>query len=197
MLNNNKVVVLCSGGLDSLVTAELYKNTGYEVTLLYVRYGNDNSVQEAEVVTDYALTNNMKIYIENAPLTFYKPIIEAKQDYIPMRNLVLLSMAIALAETIDAGTVAIGIIDVGEAYSDCSEEFIQSLNILATNSSNIEVVAPLKYATKDRVAKLALAFGLNLDSVFTCEHPIGGKPCGSCIKCTDLKRAKELVQKMN
>lgn len=195
MLNNNKVVVLCSGGLDSLVTSELYRHLGYDVTPLYIDYGNANSEEEWGVFTRYCHKHNLDWYCEVAKISFYKPLIEQKQDYMPMRNLIFLSIGIALAETIGAGLVAIGIIDVGEAYSDCSEEFIQSLNILATNSSDIEVVAPLKYATKDKVVKMAMGFGLDLDEVYTCEHPLPeGVPCGSCIKCTDLQKAKELVQ---
>lgn len=200
MNNYNKVVVLCSGGLDSITTAELYRRLGYDVELLYVSYGNANFQKETRAVEEYAEKHNLKLHIEFMQLGFYNEVIRKGQDYIPMRNLVLLSMAIALADFIGAKTVALGYIKIedGQDYADCSQQFVDNINKLGLDSCDVQVVTPLMYLTKDKVISLAESFGINLEDIYTCDHPKqDGEPCGTCLKCTDLKRAKELVLNLN
>ena len=198
MLNNNKVVVLCSGGLDSLVTSELYRHLGYEVTLLYVNYGNRNHSEENSVVNRYASKYDLKWYWEEAKMSFYEPLLKKKQLFVPARNLMLLSMGVALAESIGASTVALGVINVGDdPYPDCSEEFLEAIDNTAFLCSEVSVVAPLRFATKDKVVKMAIDFGLDLDEMYTCENPtLEGEPCGLCVKCKDFEEAKTLVQNL-
>lgn len=193
-IDNNKIVVLCSGGLDSLVTSEIYRRTGYEVSLLYINYRNKNSKEEVSKLIDYATKYNLKYYIEMLSTDFLDKAIEASPSYIPMRNMIFLSVALSLAETIGAGAVAIGVIDVGVYYSDCSEQFIESMNNMGLNMADIKVLAPLINASKDKVYELAKCFNITLEEVYTCEHPNkDGSPCGECSKCVDLERAQAIV----
>lgn len=193
-VDTRKVVVLCSGGLDSIVTAEMYRRTGYDVSLLYIDYGNDNAGEEAEKVKAYGVKHNLKLYGELLQTDFLKDAIKASPSYIPMRNLMFISIALSLAETIGAGAVALGIIEVSQYYSDCSEQFINSMNNLGLNMADIQVLTPLINATKKDVVSLANCFGIAMEDIFTCEHPNeDGSACGKCDKCYDLQQAQNLA----
>lgn len=193
-IDTRKIVVLCSGGLDSIVTAELYRRTGYDVNLLYIDYGNENAEEEAEKVKSYGTKHNLKLYRELLQTDFLGEAIKASPSYIPMRNLMFASIALSLAETIGAGAIALGVIDVAIYYPDCSEEFINSMNNLGLNMAGIKVLAPLQKANKIHVMQMAKSFGIEPKDVFTCEHPNpDGTPCEKCDKCFDLQQAQNLL----
>lgn len=191
--DSKKIVVLCSGGLDSIVTAEMYRRTGYDVKLMYISYKNKNNREEHKVVKKYATKHKLELYFEYLSTDFLGQAIKASPSYIPMRNLMFASIALSLAETIGAEAIALGVIDVALYYPDCSEEFINSMNNLGLNMAGIKVLAPLQNANKTQVMQLANCFGIKPEDVFSCEHPNSdGTPCGKCDKCYDLQQAQNL-----
>lgn len=195
-----KVIVLCSGGLDSLVTSELYLNLGYEVKLLYIDYQNKNADIEYNKLCKYYNRKkdsgaNIELASETINLGFLKPFTSSSEnDYVPMRNLIFSAIALSLADAESVEKVALGFIHIENGYMDADEQFIKGLNTLLAGTPMI-VEAPLINASKLKVAKLANQFGFKVADFYTCEFPkSNGDACGVCDKCRDFKAVEEIIQ---
>jgi 7-cyano-7-deazaguanine synthase len=112
--------------------------------------------------------------------------------YVPARNTVLLSLALAWAEVLDARAIFIGVSAVDySGYPDCRPAFIgafQSLAQLATRAGleghGPEIRAPLLSKTKAETIRWGIALGLDYGLTWSCYDPRGGdQPCGSCDSC--------------
>jgi 7-cyano-7-deazaguanine synthase len=148
-----KAVCLISGGLDSYVAATIAKHNGYSIFALTLRYGQKNNREiscakkisaklqaEEHLILDIDLSwvdsalTNKKIKIANT-----YPLSEIPATYVPARNTIFISLAIAFAETIDAEEIYLGINSVDfSGYPDCKPEYIkkfQSLLNVATKKN--------------------------------------------------------------
>ena len=187
----DKVLVLCSGGMDSSVLVGLYANLGYEVYTMYVYYGNKNVQEESVKLNQLAdafkipvanrISTKIDIPWSNSACIFGY---EGTNLYVEMRNLVFLSLALSCAEALGIPTIAMGVIKAGE-YSDTSDEFLSNFDTLAMNSLGIHLETPLRNLDKQGVYKLGHKFGIELHHTISCNTPIDGEPCGKCQDCKD------------
>ena len=200
-----KAVVLLSGGLDSMVAAATAREQGFSVLALTVNYGQRHSVElesarriaaelaDEHVVLDLdlrrfggsALTADMEVpksgVGEDIPVT-----------YVPARNTVLLSLALAWAEAAGASDLFIGVNALDySGYPDCRPEFVagfEQLARLATKAGSegeeIRIHAPLQHMTKADIAREADRLGLDAGLSHSCYDPLpDGRHCGQCDAC--------------
>jgi 7-cyano-7-deazaguanine synthase len=117
--------------------------------------------------------------------------------YVPARNTVLLSLALAWAESLEARDLVIGVNAIDfSGYPDCRPEFLRAFEALAAAGTRAgaqgdawHVHAPLQHATKADIVRQAVALGVPLELTISCYDPgQGGVPCGACDAC--LLRAR-------
>ena len=117
---------------------------------------------------------------------------EIPATYVPARNTVLLSLALAWAEVLGAGRIVIGVNALDySGYPDCRPEYIaafERLAGLATRSGveghRLRVWAPLQHLTKADIIRLGVELGLDFGLTHSCYDPLpDGRPCGRCDSC--------------
>ncbi len=219
-MNGKKAVVLLSGGLDSFTVAAIAKKEGYELSALTFRYGqrHKREIEAAKkvvaflqvlghLITDFdlsaiggsALTDRIEVpkgrslekISHGIPVT-----------YVPARNTIFLSFALALAEKIEAEDIFFGVNQLDySGYPDCREEYIRSFEQMANlatkaaveGKSRLKIHTPLIKMTKAEIIKEGLVLGLDYSLTWSCYDPTSeGLACGLCDSCQlRLKGFKE------
>ena len=200
--------MLLSGGLDSATAAALARREGWELYGLTVRYGQVH-VQEIEAARRVAAALEIARHLEisvnlaefgGSALTGTgavpkdRPLdtAEIPATYVPARNTVLLSLALAWSEVLGAERIVIGVNALDySGYPDCRPEYIaafERLAGLATRSGvegqRLRVWAPLQHLTKADIIRLGVELGLDFGLTHSCYDPLpDGRPCGRCDSC--------------
>ena len=205
MTQKPKAVVLLSGGLDSMVTAAIARERGFAVLALTVDYGQRHSVElesakriAAVLADDHALLDFDLTRFGGSALTsdIAVPKSGVGEDipvtYVPARNTVLLSLALAWAEAAGARDLFIGVNALDySGYPDCRPEFIDAFEHLANVATKAGVEgepfrlhAPLQHMTKADIAREAGRLGLDARLSHSCYDPAAdGAHCGLCDAC--------------
>jgi len=200
-----KAVVLLSGGLDSMVCAALAREAGYEVLALTVDYGQRHRVElEAAKAIAIELADRHIILpmdltaFGGSALTSDVPVPKDGAEggipvtYVPARNTIFLSLALAWAEAAGAGDLFIGVNALDySGYPDCRPEFIAAFQRLADQATKagvegkgFTVHAPLQDMTKAEIAREAGRLGLDAGLSHSCYDPApDGRACGRCDAC--------------
>jgi 7-cyano-7-deazaguanine synthase len=208
-----RAVALMSGGLDSATVLAVARRDGFEVHTLCVDYGQRHRVEllAAERVAraggaashrvvkmdlrstgGSALTSDLgvpKDRDENTMAAAGVPV-----TYVPARNTVLLSLALGLAEVLDAADLFCGVNAVDySGYPDCRPAFIEAFERLANVATaaatergvTFRVHAPLMQLTKARIVQLGTSLGVDYAATHSCYDPVGaeGLACGRCDSC--------------
>ena len=210
-----KAVVLASGGLDSTVCAALAKQEGFHVYFLTVAYGQRHGVEierarligKALDVDDHlVLTLDLRA-IGGSALTGDVEVPHNRSDfqrtqgipvtYVPGRNTILLSLALAYAETLEAKAIFFGanVVDYS-GYPDCRPEFLQAFERmgalgtkLGVSGSPIEIRAPLLQNTKAEIIQTGMNLKVPFHLTHSCYDPTpDGFACGRCDSCL-IRRA--------
>jgi len=198
-------IILCSGGLDSVVTSHYVKMKGYSnLMLLFFDYGQRNL--EAERKFSKSCAHELKAEFKEIKIKELKEISpsfltsdkkakklsrkdlknteeESKKWYVPFRNGIFLSYAVALAESFfikekKKFDVFVGFKNEGkESYPDATKEFVHKFNKL----QKIKIVAPLIKKDKEDIIKLGNKLGVDFKKTHSCY--IGNQHCGSCLSC--------------
>ncbi len=203
---SRKAVSLLSGGLDSSTLLGYILSKGYVVTALSFDYGQRHSKElesAKNVASFYGIPHKvMKLDLRSiggSALTSDEPIPDIPVDeigkvipatYVPARNTILLSMALAVAEAIGAENIFIGANALDySGYPDCRPEYFDSINEtfrLATKATvgggSIRVQAPLLKFTKADIVKLAFDLRVPLELTWSCYRG-SEKACGVCDSC--------------
>lgn len=205
-----KAVILLSGGVDSTTTLAIARSEGYEAYALTFRYGQRHTLEiEAaariarslgaarQVVLDIdlrsfggsALTDNIEVpkgrnlsgISRDIPVT-----------YVPARNTIFLSFALAFAETLGAQDIFIGVNALDySGYPDCRPEYIAAFGHMANLATKagvegrpFSIHAPLIAMTKAQIIRKGLSLGVDYSLTTTCYDPSAdGKACGRCDAC--------------
>lgn len=209
-------VVLLSGGLDSTTVLAYARQQGYRCYALSFRYGQRHELELARakaiadrmgvarhVIIDFdlrqfggsALTADIDVpkSASVAQMPFGIPV-----TYVPARNTIFLSFALAWAETLNARDIFIGVNATDySGYPDCRPEFISAFVHLANlatkvgieNQDGFQIHAPLMQLSKAQIIGLGLSLGVDYAETTSCYDPLpSGAPCGACDAC--LLRAK-------
>lgn len=200
-----KAVVLLSGGLDSMVCAALAREAGYEVLALTLDYGQRHRV-ELEAAKTIALELADRHIVLPLDLTAFggsalTSDIAVPKDgggegipitYVPARNTIFLSLALAWAEAAGARDLFIGVNALDySGYPDCRPDFIAAFQNLADQATKAGVEgkgftihAPLQHMTKADIAREAARLGLDAGLSHSCYDPTPeGAACGQCDAC--------------
>lgn len=204
-------VVLLSGGLDSTTVLAIAKDQGFDPFALSFRYGQRHVVEleaarrvadalgvirhvvaeiDLRVFGGSALTADIDVpkHDSSSELTDE----EIPTTYVPARNTIFLSFALAYAETVGAQDIFIGVNALDySGYPDCRPEYIaafQAMANLATkagvNGAGITIHTPLIEMTKAEIVRAGCALGVDYGLTSSCYDPSStGQPCGRCDSC--------------
>jgi 7-cyano-7-deazaguanine synthase len=206
-----KAVVLLSGGLDSATAAAVARAEGYALYALSFEYGQRHAVElqcaaataEALGVREHrvlqidlrgwggsALTSELEVPKGRSETEMTA---EIPVTYVPARNTVFLSYALAWAEVLETGHIFIGVNAVDySGYPDCRPEFIAAFERMAnlatraavTGACPVEVHAPLMTWSKAEIIRKGLELGVDYAQTSSCYDPEpDGTPCGVCDTC--------------
>jgi 7-cyano-7-deazaguanine synthase len=200
-----KAVVLLSGGLDSMVTAGIAREQGFDVLALTVNYGQRHSVELAaaraiakQLASEHAVLDLDLRKFGGSALTGDIDVPKGgvgddiPVTYVPARNTVFLSLALAWAEAAGAKDLFIGVNALDySGYPDCRPEFISAFEKLANLATKAGVEgggftlhAPLQAMTKADIAREAARLGLDAGLSHSCYDPkADGAHCGLCDAC--------------
>ena len=206
-----EAIVLLSGGLDSATAAAWALAEGYSVTAISFDYGQRHRIElraAKAVADDLGITDHVSIAIDlaafGASALVDKSIDVPKNrsenvisngipvTYVPARNTVFLSLALALAEARNASSIVLGVNSIDySGYPDCRPEFLNAFETLANlaTKSGVEgtqfsLLAPLVSLTKPEIIKLGLSLGVDYGLTTSCYDPKeNGQPCGECDSC--------------
>jgi 7-cyano-7-deazaguanine synthase len=206
-------VVLLSGGLDSATALAVARDAGFTCHALTVRYGQLHEVELAaagRVAAALGVRDHRTIEVDLSPLAasaLTTSGIAVPKDrslaeigapgdvpstYVPARNTVLLSLALAWAETLGARDLFIGVnVLDASGYPDCRLEFIQAFEALAqvaTRGGGFRIHAPLIELTKAQIIVLGRRLGVDYALTHSCYDPVGDAACGRCDACALRKK---------
>lgn len=203
-MSSKKAVVLVSGGLDSVTALAMAQEQGFECYALSVDYGQRHSseLDAAKRVTD-AAGAPLKVLpldlrsIGGSALTDHIAVPEDGTSgipvtYVPARNTIMLSLALAYAEVLGADDIFIGVNAVDySGYPDCRPEFIeayQAMSRLATKAAvegaRMTIHTPLIDLTKAEIIKAGIRLGVDYSLTVSCYQADGhGQACGVCDSC--------------
>jgi 7-cyano-7-deazaguanine synthase len=207
----SKAVVLLSGGLDSTTVAAIVKEQGFDLYALSFEYGQRHlaeldaakNVASAMGAIEHVIAKiDLRVFGGSA-LTADMEVPKARSSdemsdgipvtYVPARNTVFLSFALAWAEVLDASDVFIGVNALDySGYPDCRPEFInayESMANLATKAGvegtqKLKIHAPLIDMTKAQIIEKGRTLGVDYSATMSCYDPsVDGFACGSCDSC--------------
>jgi 7-cyano-7-deazaguanine synthase len=210
-------VVLLSGGLDSYTAAAVLQRDGFDVCALSVVYGQRHA-REIESARAVARVLNLREHLEvrvdlaaigGSALTADTPVPKDRtmdaavipSTYVPARNTVFLSLALAWAEVLEARDIAIGANALDySGYPDCRPEYLEAFERLAglatragIEGARFRIHAPLLHMSKAEIVRTGLSLGLDYGLTHSCYDPdAAGNPCGRCDSC--VLRAKGFAE---
>ena len=206
----SKAVILASGGLDSCVTAAVAQAEGHELYFLTIDYGQRHRVEVAcaqrlahffHVSGHRILQLDLRVFGGSALTTELPVPTDRSADdrdhgipatYVPARNTIFLSLALAYAEVLQASSIYFGAnIRDYSGYPDCRPEFIQAFMEVARLGTRlgmeghpVEVRAPLLFLTKSEIIQKGKALGVPFHLTTSCYNPgPQGQPCRHCDSC--------------
>jgi 7-cyano-7-deazaguanine synthase len=206
-----KAVCLLSGGLDSSTCLALARRDGFDCYALSFDYGQRHRVEldcAARVAASLGASEHRVVSFDlrqfgHSALTSDIPVPKGRSGaemsqaipitYVPARNTIFLSFALAWAEILEASDIFIGVNALDySGYPDCRPKFIESyegMANLATKASvegrtKIAINTPLIQLSKAGIVRLAAELGLDFRLTHSCYDPDArGRPCGSCDSC--------------
>lgn len=205
-----RAVCLLSGGLDSATTLACARRDGFEVYSIAFDYGQRHQVElecskrvsealgaaahkvikiDLRAFGGSALTDNIEVpkgrptaeMGEGIPVT-----------YVPARNTVFLSIALAWAEVLGATDIYLGVNAVDySGYPDCRPEYIEAFEKMANLATKagveghggLKIHTPLISLSKAEIIRLGVSLGVDYGLTHSCYDPVDGRPCGRCDSC--------------
>ncbi len=215
--SNPNAVVLLSGGLDSATCLAIARDEGFVPHAISFRYGqrHEYELERARRLADSLSAASHRVVDINLAQFGGSALTDQSIDvpkgdsvesigdaipvtYVPARNTVFLSLALAFAETIHAKDIFIGVNALDySGYPDCRSEYIQAYERMAnlatragvSETSPLVIHAPLINLTKAEIIAKGLALGVDYSMTLSCYDPDQDeKPCGKCDAC--LLRSK-------
>ena len=215
-MSKKKVVILSSGGLDSTTVMAIAKSEGYEIYSLSFRYGQRHSVEldaakkiaeifgvrehliidiDLKMIGGSALTDNIEVPKDRKEKEIFQGI---PVTYVPARNTIFLSYALAWAEVLGAPDIFTGVNAIDySGYPDCRPEYIEAFERMANlatkagveGKTRIKIRTPLIHMTKAQIIQRGIELGVDYSMTHSCYDPTPeGKACGQCDSCLLRKK---------
>lgn len=211
MSDRKKAVVLLSGGLDSTTTLAIARSQGFRLFALSFNYGQRHQTELASaarvadslnaqhhLVVDVdlraiggsALTGDIEVPKQRSPAEMSSGI---PITYVPARNTIFLSFALAWAEVLEAEDIFIGVNALDySGYPDCRPEYVEAFRKMANLATKagvegrlrLKIHTPLIALTKAEIIKTGLELGVDYSLTHSCYDPTEeGLSCGKCDSC--------------
>jgi len=202
---------LLSGGLDSATALAIARDEGYCPCALSFRYGQRHQIElgaARKVVAAMGVADHVIIDIDlrafggsaltaDIAVPHHQDVAELEGGipitYVPARNTIFLSFALAWAETLGASDIFMGVNALDySGYPDCRPEYIASYETMANlatkagveGQQHLHIHTPLIHLTKAQIIERGLALGIDYGLTHSCYDPDGnGRPCGTCDSC--------------
>lgn len=206
-----KAVVLLSGGMDSTTALAIAKDAGFDVYALTFRYGQRHEIEieaarriaESAGVAEHVVAEIDLRAFGGSALTDDIPVPKSRPDaaigdnvpvtYVPARNTIFLSFALAWAEVIGANDIFIGVNALDySGYPDCRPEYIEAFQRMADFATKagveegrrLTIHTPLIMLSKAQIVKRGLQLGVEFGATVSCYDPSpGSEACGECDAC--------------
>lgn len=208
-MEKQKVLLLFSGGYDSVILLHDLLDQGFDVHVMYIDYGQKVAPREL-IHFDYWVAKHKLTFVDLILNSFdwTKSTItggkstgnESKDEYVEMRNLIFLGYASSYAQAKGINAIYCAFVH-GEHYDDTNPLFVKAFDLLTSTTIGIEFRAPYVNMTKgDITSQMENHFPLDLNEVFehsiTCNTPkMEGRkvvePCGKCNGCKVISELKE------
>ncbi len=207
---SKKAIILLSGGLDSLTTLAIAKQQGFKCYALHVIYGQRHASEThaAKKIADFHQVESFRqinidmSWLKSSALTNHSLTIpEQRTDgipvtYVPARNTIMMSLAVAWAETVEANDVFLGVNAVDySGYPDCRPEYIKAYETMvnlgiksAVEGEPFHIHTPLIQLSKEDIILKGLMLGVDYSMSVSCyQADADGRACGKCDSC-DLRQ---------
>jgi len=216
MSNDQKAVVLSSGGLDSTTTMAIARSEGYAIYSLSFHYGQRHVLEleaaqrvaralgaakhmiiniDLRIIGGSALTDDIHVPKGRSIRQMEK---EIPITYVPARNTIFLSYALSWAEVLGALDIFIGVNAIDySGYPDCRPEYIDAFERMANlgtkvgveGTTKIKIRTPLIHMTKAEIIRKGIELGVDYSMTHSCYDPSPeGKACGQCDSCLLRKK---------
>lgn len=209
-MNKKNAIILLSGGLDSTTCLAVAKHENFILHAVTFDYGQRHKFEieaSKKIAAFFGASSHRIISIDPAPLqgsalTSGNIAVPKNRDmeleknipvtYVPARNIIFLSYALAIAENLPARDIFIGVNAVDfSGYPDCTPEFIRAFKKMAdagtrlgVEDSPLNIHTPLLNLDKKGIIELGLSLEVDYSMTHTCYDPDErGKPCGKCDAC--------------
>ncbi len=211
MTSQPKAVILLSGGLDSATALSIAKSEGYQLYALTFRYGQRHALEieaakkialQASAVQHIIADIDLRVFGGSA-LTDDIDVPKGRQleemgqgipaTYVPARNTIFLSFALAWAEVLGSSDIFIGVNALDySGYPDCRPEYIEAYQTLANLATKagverrqrLRIHTPLIMLSKSQIIRRGLELGVDYSLTLTCYDPSSeGSACGQCDSC--------------
>ncbi len=210
-----KAVILLSGGLDSATTLAIAQDQGFDLYAMSFNYGQRQSVElesAQNLVKRFKAVEHRTVDIDlrafgGSALTDDIDVPKSRDEeemsseipitYVPARNTIFLSYALAWAEVLDSRDIFIGVNALDySGYPDCRPEFITSftktanlaLAATADGGSPLRIHTPLIHLKKSEIITRGTQLGVDYSLTHSCYDPIDGLACGDCDSCILRRR---------
>lgn len=205
-----KAIVLVSGGLDSATVLAMARADGCDVTALTFRYGQRHAAEFACAASLTRAAGIPQVVVDidlrafgGSALTSDSIAVPTERTngipvtYVPARNTIFLSFALALAEASGADRIDIGANAVDySGYPDCRPEYVAAFQVMADLATRAGVEgrgprinAPLMHMTKAEIIRVGTALGVDYAATSSCYAPNeDGRACGACDSCAIRRR---------
>lgn len=207
---NKQAILLLSGGIDSTTLLAKLSSENYEVVAVSYHYGQKHGIElkyakkNAEkygvkkhhiIELDKILFNSSALVNQEIDITTYEndELPEGQVNaYVPFRNLLFISTALTLAETMKMNEVYLAFNNDDNAnFWDCKTDFVEKINAIATSNTSIQIITPFINLSKTEIVKLARKLNVDLNNTITCYQPKETTECGVCLSCVTKQKAIE------
>jgi 7-cyano-7-deazaguanine synthase len=214
MSKNKKSVVLLSGGLDSTTCLAMAKNLGFDLYCLSFNYGQRHASELVAArraahefgASDHLILNLGLDKIGGSALTDQMDVPKASREksdaipvtYVPARNTIFLSYALAWAETLESSDIFIGVNAIDySGYPDCRPEYIAAFEKMANlatkagveGKTTVQIRTPLIQMSKAQIILKGIELGVDYSKTHSCYDPSDdGLACGECDSCALRKQ---------
>ena len=207
-MGNKRAILLLSGGIDSTTLLAKVSSQNYEVIAVSFHYGQKHEIEinyakkNAEIygVKKHHIIEFDKILFKSSALINREIAVTTYENndlpeghvnaYVPFRNLLFISTALSLAETLQIKEIYLAInFDDNVNFWDCRMDFVEKINAIATSNSSIQIKTPFINLSKTEVVKLARQLNVDLNNTITCYQPNEATECGICLSCVTKQKA--------
>lgn len=209
-MGNKRAILLLSGGIDSTTLLAKLSRENYEVVAVSFDYGQKHGIElnyakknaEKYSVKKHHIIELDKILFKSSALVNREIDIATYENtelpggqvnaYVPFRNLLFISTALSLAESMNVNEVYLAFNgDDNENFWDCRTDFVEKINAIATSNTSIQIKTPFINLSKTEVVKLARHLNVDFNNTITCYQPNETNECGFCLSCKTKQKALE------